>query len=102
WKERVFSRDNEVSELVSPAFGTELDSTETFTWNLPSGGSSVWLCVGVSEAAPCNYYSSAVTGTSATVTTIPQDDKTVYVSIWDKIGPSTYSTEAVQHTFRTE
>lgn len=72
------------SVISSPSNGSTLaGSSVNFKWNATSG--SYYLYVGTSVGAK-DIFGESVTGTSKTVSNIPQDGRTIYVRIWTNVN----------------
>jgi hypothetical protein len=69
--------------ITSPTPGSTLPATgATFTWTTASGATGYILSVGTTGAGSYNlYYSGSVTGTSATVSSLPTNGGTIYVRL---------------------
>ena len=81
--------------ITTPTPGSTLSgSSMTFGWTAGAGVSAYWLVVG-STAGGTNYYSSEVSGLTATVNGLPTDGSTVYVTLYALIGgtwvPNSYT-----------
>lgn len=70
-----------LSDLTSPLMGTLLDDTVTFEY---SAGTYLWLFMGTTKGS-ADLYDNEAEGTTTTVTGIPQDGSTVYVTLWTYI-----------------
>ena len=57
----------------------------TFTWT-DSGAAQYWLTVGTSVEAYDLYSGDQGTGTSRTVSDLPDDGSTLYVRIWSSVA----------------
>jgi hypothetical protein len=90
---QAFSTSSEQGVLTTPTpGGTLTGSTVTFDWTAGSPGPySYWMDIG-STAGGNNYYSSGNLGnvTTKTVTTLPTDGSTVYVTLYTLIGGTWY------------
>ncbi len=77
------------AEITSPVSGSILDgASQVFNWK-PGGASAFWFYAGSSQGAK-DYFNSGseVTGTSHTVTGLPTDGSTVYITFWAKTDGS--------------
>ncbi len=73
------------AQITSPAKGSTLSGTATFTWTAETGATSYQLWVGSSpQRFDITYVGS--TGLSATVTGLPRDGLPLYVSLWGYSG----------------
>jgi hypothetical protein len=87
-----------VAQITSPANGTTFSSgTVTFNWSPSTGASSYYLYVG-NGFQTYDIYSNYVSGGSTTVSGIPRDARTLYVTMWSLINgvwqPVNYSYHA--------
>jgi Protein of unknown function (DUF1565) len=85
--------------LTTPNPGSTLTSgTVTFGWSLGGGASAYWVDVG-STPGSHNYYSSGSLGnvSSTTVSGLPTDGSTIYVTLYSLIG-STWSGNSYNYT----
>lgn len=74
------------SQITSPVNGSTLQgSSTTFKWTATSG--SYYLYIGNSVGAS-DIVSKSVSGTSATVSSLPQDGRTLYVRFWTNTNGS--------------
>ena len=85
--------------ITTPTPGSTLSgSSVTFSWTAGAGASAYWLVVG-STAGGTNYYSSELSGLTATVNGLPTNGSTVYVTLYSLIGgawaPNAYTYTAV-------
>ena len=72
--------------MISPTPGSTFSSsTVTFTWTAGSATQYV-LDVGNSPSLPDIYGSNDVTVTSLTVSNIPTDGRTIYVTLWSQVN----------------
>ena len=73
--------------MASPAPGSTLSGTATFQWYAGSGVSQYWLYVSkISSGRNDLFDSGATTELSQTVTNLPTDGSTLYVTIYSLIG----------------
>ena len=73
--------------LTAPTLGSKLSSSATFTWTTGSGPSEYELWLGTVAPRTYNLYNSGVlTGTSATVSSIPTTGVTLYVTLLSRIS----------------
>ncbi len=80
--------------LTTPTPGSTLSgSTMTFDWMAGSGASSYWLDVG-STSGGNQYFQSGDLGNvlTTTVSGLPTDGSTIYVTLYSKIGGTWYHT----------
>jgi hypothetical protein len=80
--------------VASPANGSTLTgATQTFQWNAASGATLYQLWVGTTPGTyDIGYFpAEGVTTTSWTVTVLPTDGRTLYVTLWSNIGGTYYS-----------
>ena len=85
--------------ITTPAPGSTLSgSSVTFGWTAGAGASAYWLVVG-STAGGTNYYSSELSGLTATVNGLPTNGSTIYVTLYSLIGgawvPNAYTYTAL-------
>ena len=74
------------AEITSPANGTRLPgSTVTFTWTQGTGVTGYVLWLGT-QSATHNLFYGSVTGTSVTVTNLPNSGITVYARLYSKMN----------------
>jgi hypothetical protein len=100
----AFSLSASSGVLTTPTPGSVLTSgTVTFGWTAGSGASSYWIDVGSTTGAH-DYYSSGSLGnvTSTTVSGLPTDGSTIYVTLYSLIGATwsgtTYNYTALKAT----
>jgi hypothetical protein len=75
------------ASLASPAPGTILGSSATFSWTAGTGATMYDLFLGTTGVGSCNLYNSGhITATSATVTGLPENGVMVYARLWSEIG----------------
>jgi len=75
--------------LITPAAGTKLTASTTFTWTPGTGITTYWLNVGTaatSSNAKDIYSSGPITTLSKTVTGIPTYGETLYVTLYSEIA----------------
>jgi hypothetical protein len=77
------------ASMVSPANGARLSTTQTFAWT-NAGAEQYWLYVGNTQGSVDVYNQDQGTATSATVSGIPTDGRTIWVRLWSRCG-STWS-----------
>jgi hypothetical protein len=89
WKSTVYTFTEGVggtppalSALISPAPGSVLGSSATFTWSAGSDVSQYALWLGTTMGGSDLYNSGHITTTSATVTNLPMNGATVYAQLW--------------------
>jgi len=85
--------------ITTPTSGSTLSgSSVTFNWTAGAGASAYWLVVG-STAGGTNYYSSELSGLTATVNALPTNGSTIYATLYSLIGgawvPNAYTYTAV-------
>jgi hypothetical protein len=69
------------AQMTSPANGSNIQSTTTFTWNTGTGNDQYWLYVGTAGAGSSDLFNeSQGTNTSRTVTNLPAGN--LYVRLW--------------------
>ncbi len=74
--------------MTSPSNGSTFSTTTvTFQWT-NTGASEYWLQIGTSTGASNLFNQSTGNSTSATVTGLPSDGRTVYARLWTKIAGS--------------
>ncbi len=80
--------------LSSPAPGTTLGSSATFTWTKGTGVNSYRLWLGTSGVGTNDLFDSGwTTATSATVSSVPSNGVTVFVRLYSKVGASLQSSD---------
>ena len=87
------------AQMTTPAPGSTLTaSTVTFQWSGGTGVSAYWFDVG-STAGGNNFFANGGYGSilSATVTGLPTDGSTVYVTLWSLMG-GTWQYNAYSYT----
>src|SRR5205807_1077045 len=78
----AFSGGGVKAQITSPSNGSTFGSgTVTFNWSLGSGVSSYYLYVGNSLQS-YEYFNNFVSGGATTVSGIPTDGRTIYVTMW--------------------
>jgi Divergent InlB B-repeat domain len=85
--------------ITSPTPGNTLSgSTQTFNWNAGVSGTEYWIDIG-STASSNNLYSQDQ-GSSQTVTVsgLPTDGSTIYVTLYTKISGQWYNNGSVSYT----
>ena len=90
---QAFSQASLGGQITTPAPGSSLTSTNvTFTWTPGTGVSAYWLDVGSSPGGT-QYYNSGDLGPvlSTSVTGLPTDGSTIYVTLFSKINGTWYS-----------
>ncbi len=87
------------AKITSPASGSTLTSSSvTFTWSSGTGVSEYWLYVGSTPGSYDIYNKSQGTNLSTTITGLPTDGRTLYVTLFSAFGggwpfnPYTYTT----------
>jgi hypothetical protein len=84
--------------MLTPADGSTFNSsTVTFTWSSGTGAVAYWLYVGNSPGAQDIYSASQGTSLSGTVSGIPTDGRTIYVTLWSFICGSWQSNAYTYH-----
>jgi hypothetical protein len=77
---------NQLSAITSPAPGSQLGTTTTFTWSSGTGVTLYELCLGTASGS-CNLYNSGHTAaTSATVSGLPINGSPVYAQLYSFVG----------------
>ena len=79
---------NGLAAMQTPQPGTTLSGTTvTFTWSSDSSATAYWVDIG-SSAGGNNIYSSGNLGTATTTTvsTLPANGTTIYVSLYSYVG----------------
>ena len=71
--------------MASPAPGSKLTGSATFTWNAAGGASAYQLYVGTSQGAADIAWFAPTTGLSQAVSNIPSG-RTIYVRLWTQMG----------------
>jgi hypothetical protein len=79
------------AEILSPANGATLSSVATFNWSSVSCASVYQLWIGSSPSSHNIFYGDVTSGTTATVQPTQADGRTLYVTLWSKIGAEWYS-----------
>ena len=83
--------------ILTPTPGTTLPGTSvTFTWGTVSGG-QYWLLAGT-QPGWGDYYGGSTTSSSAAVTTLPCDGRTVYVQLWTSVSGSWQTPQRYTYT----
>ena len=72
--------------MLSPAPGSTLSSSATFTWTTGAGVSAYWLDVGTAPGVGNLFGGNVGTATSKLVAGLPMNGGTVYVSLYSSIG----------------
>jgi len=75
--------------LTSPAAGTKLTASATFTWTPGTGIAHYWFDLGTADAGANSknlYNSGSTTALTATVTGIPQYGETLYATLYSYIA----------------
>ena len=72
--------------LISPAQGSVLGSSATFTWSAGSGASQYALWLGTTRGAADLFNSGHITATSTSVTNLPMIGATVYAQLWSYLS----------------
>jgi len=86
--------------IFSPAPGTTLPGTSvTFSWNAATNAAQYWLNVGNGPSTG-EYATGALTATSKTVSGLPCDGRTLYVSLYTMFnGAADYTRPPQQYTY---
>ena len=85
YRNSIYRVDSPAS-IVSPTPGSTLPgSSVTFSWTTGSGVSQYYLYVGNSFGGSDIYAASQGLATSATVSNLPADGRTIYVRLWSYI-----------------
>ncbi|HKO96196.1 MAG TPA: hypothetical protein VJU86_04350 [Pyrinomonadaceae bacterium] len=71
-----------LAQMTSPANGSTISSTATFSWTTGSGNAEYWLYVGTSVGANNLYSATQGTGTSRTISSLPGG--IIYVRLWSR------------------
>jgi len=89
-----------VATMSSPANGAALTTSNvTFTWNAATNAARYWLDVG-NGPGTAEYTTGAVTSTSKTVSGLPCDGRTLYVSLYTMFnGAADYTRPPQQYTY---
>ncbi len=75
------------AEMTSPAPGSALSgSTATFQWNTGDQATGYWLMIGTWLGGNTIYSADQGTLTSAPVTGLPADGRTIYVRLWSYVN----------------
>lgn len=84
YEDYVYKATTGYSQLTTPVPRSTLtSSTATFGWTVPSGVSTVALCVGVGGFGSYDIYSAIPdTSGSATISGLPTGGETIYVRLW--------------------
>jgi hypothetical protein len=86
------------AQITSPTPGTVLPSgSAPFTWSAGNGASEYWLAVGSTAGGTDVYSASQGLTTNRTVTNLPGDGRTLYVSLYSKIN-GTWLTQSYTYT----
>ncbi|HEX8174194.1 MAG TPA: S8 family serine peptidase [Pyrinomonadaceae bacterium] len=79
------------AQMISPTNGSTFSSsTVTFNWSSSSCAVQYWLYIGNSPGAYDIYNADMGTGLSRTVSNLPIDNRTLYVTLWSRIGGEWY------------
>ena len=74
------------ASLISPAAGSVLGSSATFTWTSGTGVTDLQFWLGNTGAGSSNLYNSGYTSaTSVTVIGLPANGGTIYARLWSEI-----------------
>src|SRR5213075_1719478 len=74
------------AQIISPSDGSNFNSgTVTFNWSSGSGAAAYYMYVGTSFNSN-DIYNSYVTNNSTTVSGIPTDGRTIYVTMWSSFN----------------
>jgi hypothetical protein len=82
FKEGVFAPTSVAAAMISPAPGSVLGSSATFTWTAGTGVSQYDLSLGTTMGSYNIYNSGHITATSVTATGLPLNGTTIYASLW--------------------
>ncbi len=89
------SRSAAEGQMVSPVAGSTLGgSTVTFQWDAGSGSTDYWLMVGTWLGGNTIFSADMGTLTTATVTGIPADGRTIYVRLWSYVNGAWVSSDS--------
>jgi hypothetical protein len=80
--EGVFAPTSVAAALTSPAAGSVLGTSATFTWSAGTGVTQYELTLGTSAGAYNVYNSGHITSTSVTATGLPLNGTPVYAEVW--------------------
>src|SRR5205807_2665272 len=95
----AFSGGGVKAQITSPSNGSTFGSgTVTFNWSLGSGVSSYYLYVGNSFQS-YEYFNNFVSGGATTVSGIPTDGRTIYVTMWSRLGDQWQAHNYSYHAF---
>ena len=101
YKALTFNNDKAI--LTSPAQGGELEATSvTFAWSAGNNVTSYKLLVGSTQGGNDFYDSGDITSRSATVSELPDDGSSVYVTLFSTIDGSEDSNEYTFRAYRSE
>jgi hypothetical protein len=79
------------SQMITPANGSTFSSsTVTFSWSSSSCATQYWLYIGNTPGAYDIYNADLGLNLSRTVTNLPIDSRTLYVTLWSRIGGDWY------------
>src|SRR5437016_3505363 len=73
--------------MTSPANGSSISTTTTFTWSTGSGNDKYWLYVGTTSGGREILSEDQFTNTSRTLSNLPAG-KTIYITLWSRCGSS--------------
>jgi hypothetical protein len=73
---------NQGAALISPAPGSVLGTSQTFTWSTGTGVTQYELTLGTTIGAYDVYNSGHITATSVTATNLPGNGATLYAELW--------------------
>lgn len=86
--------------LITPASGTKLGPSVSFTWTTGAGPTQYELWLGSTHPGSSDLYNSgALTTTSVAVTGLPQNNEIVYARLWSRINGNW---QAVDYSFAAQ
>ena len=92
WKSNDFSYTTNSPEMINPPPGSTLSSsTVTFEWTSGAGIQEYWIYVGLTPSGKELYSQSQGLNLSGTVTNLPTDGRTLYVTLWFRTGSNTWN-----------
>jgi hypothetical protein len=83
----AFNTAGGLGVIQTPISGSTLTgNVVTFTWSAGSGATAYWLDVGNAVGGSQYYQSGSTTALTTTVTSLPADGSTVYVTLYSLVG----------------
>jgi hypothetical protein len=85
--------------ITSPAPGSSLSgSTQTFNWNAGVSGTEYWVDIGTTSMGNNLYSQDQGSSQTVTVSGLPTDGSTIYVTLYTKISGQWYNNGSVSYT----